>query len=95
MDIASMIPVVEGGPAGSEVPEATIRSPAERLGAGLLRDLFRKGFSSDISQNRGFECSAPILQVAPQSPLPPPGVRGARGNILSQATERDLPGIGR
>jgi len=25
---------------------------------------------SDIYQNRGFECSATILQVAPQNPLP-------------------------
>jgi hypothetical protein len=39
MDVASQIPVVEGGPAGSGVYEATIRSLAERLGARLLGDI--------------------------------------------------------
>jgi hypothetical protein len=42
IDIASKIPVVEGGPAGSGVVEATIRSMAERLGAILLGNIFVK-----------------------------------------------------
>jgi hypothetical protein len=44
------IPVVEGGPAGSGVCEATIRSLAERLGARLLRDIRRERLFSDTSQ---------------------------------------------
>jgi hypothetical protein len=42
---------------------------AERLGAVILGDIFKELFS-DIYQNRGFECSATILQVASKSPLP-------------------------
>jgi hypothetical protein len=37
-------------------------------------------FDSDIYQNRGFECSATILQVAPKNPLPAaPPLRGSSG----------------
>jgi len=43
--LSSQFPVAGGGgPAGSEVLEATIRSMAERLGAMLLGDIGRKRF---------------------------------------------------
>jgi hypothetical protein len=42
---------------------------AERPGAVILIIIFKELFQ-DIYQNRGFECSATILQVASKSPLP-------------------------
>jgi hypothetical protein len=52
---------------------------AQRLGAVILVDIFEE-LLPDIYQNRGFEYSATILQVASKSPLPAvPGGRGARG----------------
>ena len=44
-DIASQIPVVEGGPAGSEVFEATISAAPERLGGAVLGNILEKHFS--------------------------------------------------
>jgi hypothetical protein len=38
-EFASKIPVAEGGPAGSEVPGATISAAPERLGGAVLGDI--------------------------------------------------------
>jgi len=51
---------------------------AERLGAVILRDIFEELFP-DIYQNRGFECSATILQVQVASKSPLPAVPGGPG----------------
>jgi hypothetical protein len=48
MDIASKIPVVEGGPAGSGVFEATISTPPERHGGAALGSILIKN-SAKIS----------------------------------------------
>jgi hypothetical protein len=54
MDIVSQIPVVEGGTAGSGVPEATIRIAAERLGTAILRNiLVRSWVSGDLEAISG------------------------------------------
>jgi len=42
---------------------------AEQPGAAILVNIFEELFP-DIYQNRGFEYSATILQVASKSPLP-------------------------
>jgi len=39
MDVASQIPVVEGGPAGSGVCEATISTAPEQLGGAVLGNI--------------------------------------------------------
>src|SRR5512141_1581954 len=54
--------------------ERSLRSDHQKYG-GATRSRTsekypKKALFEDISQNRGFECSATILQVAPKSPLP-------------------------
>ena len=67
---------------------------AERPGAAILVNIFEELFP-DIYQNRGFEYSATILQVASKSPLPAvPGGPGSQRHIPSQAGERDFPESG-
>ncbi len=61
---------------------------AERLGAVILVNIFQELFQ-DIYQNRGFERSATILQVASKSPLPAvPGGPGSQRHIPNRAGER-------
>jgi hypothetical protein len=49
MGVASQIPVVEGGPAGSGVLEATISAAPERLGGAVLGSILIK-HSAKISR---------------------------------------------
>ena len=42
MDVASKIPVVEGGPAGSGVLEATISTAPEQHGGAALGNILKK-----------------------------------------------------
>ena len=64
---------------------------AERPGATILVNIFEELFP-DIYQNRGFEHSATILQVASKSPLPAvPGGPGSQRHIPSKAGEISFP----
>jgi hypothetical protein len=71
MGFASTIPVLEGGPAGSGVLEATISAAPERLGGAGLGDIL--GYFAEVR----LRVSLPsFCRVASQSPLPAAGGPG-------------------
>jgi len=73
MVVASKIPVVEGGPAGSGIIEATIRSATEQLGGALLGNIFVK-HSLRISLRIAASSTQPrFCRFAPKNPLPAAG----------------------
>jgi len=57
-------PSVEGGPAGSEVPEATISAAPERLGGAVLGKIGRSTLSPSFAEIRLRVCSGRFLPSA-------------------------------
>jgi hypothetical protein len=101
MDIASKIPVVEGGPAGSGVLEATISAAPERLGGAALGNILKKRFLKISRTTASMNRPRAVVQVAPKSPLPadpepshregPPGIGTPPSGLNSPRLSSILP----
>jgi hypothetical protein len=75
--------------------ERSSRIAAERLGAAILGSILKRTLFSDISQNRGFECSAPILPGRSQESASRRRGAGELEAYPEPSRRREPPGIGR
>ncbi len=77
MDIASKIPVVEGGPAGSGVFGATISTATERLGGAVLGENRERALLRYFAEVQLRVAPPDFCRVASKSPLPAAGGPGS------------------
>ena len=77
MDIASQMPVVEGGPAGSGVFEATISAAPELHRGAALGDIMKKRLLKISRRIAAWGAQPRFCRVASQSPLPAAGGPGS------------------